>query len=229
MAAGVLDNPPAAVSMPLPIDAIRLVYPITNPDTGITRDVVIHQLKAVSPNMQSPTMTFERWEYGNKWDRVVPGINVVIPWPEVAAPKFVTTAADSVRDQVEERTFHYSLLSPPMPGSVLNELRNPFSKFRTRHEAWYIAKKEAEEAEKKARHDTLKSMRTPLDELHDKQRETKAAHPEPELTDEMLQKLGEIIARKKASAMSEAGVSEVSSGAPAPPPASKPSSAPPGP
>lgn len=229
MTAGMLGNPAAAMPVPLPIDAIRLVYPITNPETGLTRDVVIHQLTAVPPNMASRTMTFERWEFGNKWDRLVPGINVIIPWPEVNAPKFTTTAADTVRDLVDERTFHYSLLSAPMPSGIINELRNPYSKFRTRHEAWYIAQKEAEAAEKRGRQEMLKSMMTPLDELHAKKRADKAALPEPELSEEMLVKLGEIIARKKATALSNAGVSEVSSGVSATEQGSSTGSTPPGP
>lgn len=198
--------------MPLAIDSIRLVYPITNPETGITRDVVINQLKAVPPNMQSPNMTLDRWEHGNKWDRVVPGINVVIPWPEVVAPEFESTKSDTLREQVEDRTFYYNLLSPPMPETVLDELRNKYSKFRTRHEAWYVQKKEAEAAAKRARHETFLSMQTPLQEFHAQKKAEKAAREEPELTDEMLEKLGAIIAQKKEFALSQAGVSEVQAG-----------------
>ena len=202
--------------MPLSIDSIRLVYPIENPETGVVRDVVINQLKAVPPNMQSPNMSYERWEYGKKWDRLVPGINVVIPWPEVQAPEFESTKADTLRAEVEDRTFYYNLLSPPMPESVLAELRNKYSKFRTRHEAWYVQKKEAEAAAKQAQRETFLSMQTPLEEFHAQQKAAKAAREEPELTDEMLEKLGAIIAQKKDAALTQAGISEVT-GAPIPP------------
>ena len=186
LSVGMFDNPARSQAMPISIASIRLVYPIRNPETGVTRDVVINQLKAVPPNMKSESMTLERWEYGNKWDRLVPGINVVIPWPEVEAPEFETHPADTVREQAEDRTFHYSLLSPPMPEQVVDELRNKYSRFRTRHEPWYVEQKEAEEEARKGLKEAAKSMQTPLDEFHEMQREIRDSQGEPELTDEML-------------------------------------------
>lgn len=200
-----------ALPLPISIDAIRLVYAITDPKTGVTRDTIIRQLKANPPNMQSENMTLERWEHGNKWDRVVPGINVVIPWPEVTVPDYVTHDADTARDQVEDRSFYYNLLSPPMPSPVLDELRNKYSRFRTRHEGWYVAKKEAEADAKQRRHEMLVSMQTPGDELGAQREGAKAAKGEPELTDEMLEKLGQIIAQTKAASLEDAGVTEVTS------------------
>lgn len=204
-------NAPRSAAMPISIDSIRLVYPLPDPETGITKDVIIHQLKATSADMSSPNMTFDRWQYGKKWDRVVPSLNVVIPWPKVEAPEFQATAADTVREQVEERTFYYSLLSPPMPENVIDELRNKYSRFRTRHEQWYVEQKEAEDDAQQRRHDTLRAMQTPLDEFHERQREIRDSEGEPELSEEMLQKLGEIMAKKKAAALDQAGVSEVTS------------------
>lgn len=200
-----------STAIPIPISSIRLVYPITDPATGVTRDVIINELKAVPPKMDSPNMNFDRWTYGNKWDRLVPSLNQVIPWPETEVPELKLQKGDTPREQVEERTFFWTLLSPPMPPSVLDELRNKYSKFRTRHEQWYIQKKEAEEAHKNKRLQLLDTMRTPLEEYHEKQRATKAALPEPELSEDMLAKLGEIIAQKKAAALDQAGVTEVSS------------------
>lgn len=213
---GMFGNPSRPQPMPISIASIRLVYPITNPDTGVTRDTVINQLKAVPPNMQSPNMSLDRWQYGKKWDRLVPGLNVVIPWPEVEVPEFETMAADTVREQVEDRSFYYGLLSPPMPEQVVDELRNKFSRFRTRHEAWYIEKKEMEEALKKGRRETIKAMQTPLDEFHEKNREARAERGEPELSEEMLTKIGEFMAKKKSAALENAGVSEVSAAPAAP-------------
>jgi len=203
-----------ALPMPISIASVRLVYPITNPETGVTKDTVIHQLKAVPPNMQSENMSLDRWEHGYKWDRLVPGINVVIPWPEVEVPEFVTNDIDTARDKVEDRTFFYNLLSAPMPTEIVDELRNKYSRFRTRHEPSYIAKKEAEAAQKKGSHALLQSMKTPLDEFHEKQRALKEAEGEPQLTDDMLEKLGAIIAQTKAVSLEDAGVSEVSENSP---------------
>lgn len=208
ISAGMFGNDARSQAMPIAISSIRLVYPLVNPETGVTRDVVIHQLKAVPPNMKSPNMTLDRWEHGNKWDRIVPGINVIIPWPEVQVPEQTTHDSDTIREQVEDRSFYYNLLSPPMPENVIDELRNKFSKFRTRHEEWYIQQKEAEEAAKKALKDSHKTMQTPLDEYHAQQRELHAGD-EVQLSDEMLEKLGAIIAQKKEAALKNAGLSEV--------------------
>ena len=204
--------------MPISIASIRLVYPIRNPETGVTRDVVINELKAIPPNMKSENMTFDRWEYGNRWDRLVPGINVVIPWPEVEAPEHEAMAADTLREQVEERTFHYGLMSPPMPPPVIDELRNKYSRFRTRHEPWYVQQKEAEAEAQRRRRGPAASMQTPLQEFHEKQRKIRDAQGEPELTAEMLEKLGRIMANRKAAALGQAGAVEAPAAAPSPPP-----------
>lgn len=210
LAAGLFSGPGRSQPMPIVISAIRLVHPITNPDTGITQDVVINELKAVPPNMKSENMTWDRWQYGNKWDRVVPGINVVIPWPEVKPPELETTTADTVREQVEERSFYYNLLSSPLPETVIDELRNKFSRFRTRHEPWYIEREEAKMAERQHRWDSVRSMATPLDELQEKQRQLRAAQAEPELTDGMLEKLGRIMAQANATTSAEGSLAKAS-------------------
>ncbi|KHN97749.1 KOW motif containing protein [Metarhizium album ARSEF 1941] len=215
LSVGLFDGPARSQAMPISVGSIRLVYPLRNPEIGVTRDVIINQLKAVPPNMQSPNMSLDRWQYGRKWDRLVPGLNVVIPWPEVQAPVFETMKCDTVREQVEQRTFYYGLLSPPMPDQVLDELRNKYSRFRTRHEPWYIKQKEMEEAAKKGRLEATRSMQTPLAEFHERRREVRDTLGEPELSEDMLEKIGEYMAKKRDAALSQGGVSEVSSRAPA--------------
>lgn len=205
------NNPSRSQAMPIAVDSVRLVYPLPDPETGVTRDVVINQLKSVPPNMQSPNMSLDRWQYGNKWDRVVPSLNVTIPWPEVEVPEFEAKAADCVRETVNERTFYYGLLSPPMPEQVLDELRNKYSRFRTRHEEWYVEQKEAEAEAKERQRETVRSMQTPVQEFNEMKREMRGMAGEPELTEEMLEKIGEVMASKKAAALDQAGVSEVSS------------------
>lgn len=197
--------------MPIPVSSVRLVYPIRDSTTGLTKDVIINQLKAVPPNMQSPNMSLDRWLHGKKWDRLVPGLNMVIPWPEVQVPEFETTRADTIREQVEERTFHYNLLAAPMPEQVIDELRNKYSRFRTRHEPWFIEQKEREQAVKKGRAEAIKSMETPLEEFHKRQRELRNTQGEPELSEDMLEKIGKIMAKNKETALKRVGVSEVTS------------------
>lgn len=204
-----LTGSDTVTDMPLSINDVRLVHPITDPKTGITKDTIIKELRGVGADMKSDNMNLDRWDYGQRWDRIVPGLNLVIPWPEVKVPQFETHAQDTGREAVEERTFYYNLTSAPMPSPVLDELRNKFSRFRTRHEGWYVAKKEHEEALKKRKADTVKSMMMPADELSEVNKAKKAAMKEPELSDEMLEKLGSIIAQTKATTLEDSGIAEV--------------------
>ncbi|KAG5973122.1 hypothetical protein E4U58_005655 [Claviceps cyperi] len=207
---GMLDQPPQSTAVPISLSAVRLVYPIPDPATGIVRDTIIHQLKYVTANMKSPNMTFERWEHGKKWDRIALGLNVIIPWPKVEVPEIETTEADTIRTEVEHRTFYHTLLTPPMPEVVIDELRNKYSQFRTRHEAWYIAKISSYEAvSKQNRIEKLRALQTPREELNEKLRELKASKGEPVLSEEMLEKIGQLMAKKEGQASSQAGASAV--------------------
>ncbi|ATY65063.1 KOW domain-containing domain-containing [Cordyceps militaris] len=211
MVKSMLDQPPRSQPMPLSIDSVRLVYPLPDPATGVTKDTIIRQLKAVPPRMESPNMTIERWRYGNKWDRIVPSLNRIIPWPETVAPEFEMTASDTARDQVEERTFYYSLTSSPMPEGVIDELRNKYSKFRTRHEDWYVDAQEAETRAKENRNQKVRDMQTPLEEFNEMQRAIRDVAGEPELSEDMLAKIGKVMAKSKAEVLERSGVSEVES------------------
>lgn len=177
-----------AVPLRVPISAVRLVHPVTAEETGITKDVIIRQLKPIRVMPDRPTRTVT-------WSRMVPGLNITIPWPRVEKPKVEDNACDTLRINVEERTFIPTLLSPPMPETVINELRNQYSKFRTRHTPEYIAKKAAEEEEKRAKKEQAKEMLTPVQEFNRMQREIRRARGQPVLTEEMLAKIGEVMAR----------------------------------
>lgn len=209
----------------VPFQAIRLVHPLKDPATGKARDVVINEL--VARNYYKDKVTGRE-----SWSRVVPGLNIEIPWPKAFEEAqrqdmegtFDDHACDTLRIDVEERSFVPTLLRPPMPAEVIDELRNRYSKFRTRHEPAYIAKKEAEELEKAARRKTLKTMRTPLQELNAKIKEEKRARGQPELSEDMLAKIGEVMARNRARTLAGAGIAQVEASIPvaeegrAPPP-----------
>ncbi|KAI0181345.1 hypothetical protein GGR52DRAFT_30874 [Hypoxylon sp. FL1284] len=183
------DEPPVFnLELPMPISSVRLVHPLRDPATGVTRDVVINQL--VHANMVRDRVTGER-----RWSRVVPGLNVEIPWPPRAEPDHKDHKGDTLRIDVEDRTFVPTLLRPPMPQSVLDELRGRYSRFRTRHEPEYIARLEAEERAAQDRKKLMKSMRTPLQELHRADRDRKKKKGKPRLTLEMLEKIGEVMAK----------------------------------
>ncbi|RWA11550.1 hypothetical protein EKO27_g3526 [Xylaria grammica] len=189
------------LEIPLPVSSVRLVYPITDPSTGKTRDVIINQLV-------SSGLVIDRQSGKKRWDRVVPGLNISIPWPEKADPRNVDHKSDTLRIDVEEKTFVPTLLRPPMPLSVIDELRGKYSRFRTRHEPEYIARLEAEEQAKKDRAKLIESMRTPLQEYHRAERENKKKKGKPRLTLEMLEKIGEVIAKSRERTLNAAGVSD---------------------
>lgn len=173
----------------VPISAIRLVHPIADPETGVTRDVIIRELKPIGIRHDRPT---RKVAFG----RVVPGLNVRIPWPKQDAQEHEDNADDTLRLEVEERTFVPTLLRPPVPESVVDELRNRYSKFRTRHTPEYVAKIEAEEAEKKARkRGAVDDMLLPVQEYNRQMRAARRERGRPELSEEMLEKIGEVVAK----------------------------------
>lgn len=128
----------------------------------------------------------------------MPGQNIKIPWPKLEPKEKPEYAGDTLRIDMEERTFVPTLLRPPMPEQVIDELRNRYSKFRTRHTAEYIAEKEAEEAEKKARKKAADAMLLPIQEYNRRMRELRRARGQPVLTEGMLEKIGQIIAQNLA-------------------------------
>lgn len=180
----------------MPIWAIRLVHPLRDPETGKVRDVIINELAPTGIVHDKPTGR-------ETWERIVPSMNIKIPWPrafeeaerEAAQQLKVDYECDTLRLDVEEQTFTPTLLEPPMPTGIIDELRNRYSKFRTRHEPEYIAKKEAEEREKLALKKAASSMRTPLQELNALLREERRQRGQPALTDDMLVRIGEMMAR----------------------------------
>lgn len=193
----------------MPVSAVRLVHPLPHPQTGKVRDVIIRELKATNIIFDRPTreVTF---------DRLVPGENVTIPWPKEEPVVHPDNEVDTLRIDVEQRTFVPTLLRPPMPESIIDELRNRYSIFRTRHTPEYIAEKEAEEAAKKAKKKSVESMMTPVQEFNRRQREMRRARGQPELTPEMLEKIGEVIAKNLERRSGAVLEGEVSEGAAAP-------------
>ncbi|KAK3321032.1 hypothetical protein B0T19DRAFT_431302 [Cercophora scortea] len=184
------EKPVRVMSSLVPISSVRLVYPVTDPKTKAVRDVIIRELKPVEIRHDRPTRT-------KTWKRVVPGDNIAIPWPKRAEKVIEDHPVDTLRILVEERTFVPTLLSPPMPESVVDELRNAYSIFRTRHTPEYIAAKEAEAAAKDAKKKADRAMLLPVQAFNRQQRELRRARGQPLLTDEMLAKIGQVIAKNK--------------------------------
>jgi len=111
--------------------------------TGIPRDVVLNKL--VKRNS-----AFDPYRNTTTWSRYLSPQNVLIPWPEESEPAYSDEKDDTLRIDVEAKTFLPTLLRPPMPGSVIDELRNKYSKFRERHdEAWLELRRQEDEEQKR--------------------------------------------------------------------------------
>jgi len=182
-----------AHSKAMPIDHVKLVYPLPNEETGMYEDVVIEKLRPIKRHYNKAT---RRWDKG---ERVVAGTSTIIPWPELPEDTPENNADDTLISDVADQTFQPSLLYPPMPMSVIDELRNKYSKFRTRHEEDFKQKMLEIDARDQRRRESPKTMRTPLQELADLRARKRAAQPK-ELSTEQLAKIGEVIALERARA-----------------------------
>ncbi|EER26179.1 hypothetical protein D8B26_003481 [Coccidioides posadasii str. Silveira] len=123
--------------VPVPINDVRLVVPLEDPTTGQVKDVVVKNAYGGAPFLDRP--------YGSntpKHTRYISGLNVEIPWPETEIPEYKDEPNDTLRIEVEAKTYVPSLQSFPMPETLIDELRNKYSKYRTRHDPEYVAKKQ---------------------------------------------------------------------------------------
>ena len=210
----------ATLEAPLPLSSVRLVYALEDAKTGTLRDHVIEALTRGRNFVKDS-------EY-----RYVAGANprIEIPWPEKEPEVHEDHDIDTLRIEVEDRTWVPSLIRPPMPLSVIDELRNKYSKFRDRHDHSYVVEKVKEEIQQSpkpshviqeleikypkfwTRHDLrsvkstvqrnvemkerkmrARSMMTPLQELHRKERAEKKARGRPVLSEDMLARVGKIM------------------------------------
>lgn len=194
-------RPVRSIEKPIKLSSVKLVVPLPDAETGVVRDVIVRDI--VNGNI-----FYDRHSGHKRWTRFIAGLNTVIPWPKRVAVKHVDHDCDTLRMDVETRTFVPTLLKPPMPSSVIDELRNKFSIFRTRHEESYIQQKIAEEEAKEEKRRSIRLMQTPVNEINRKIRKEKKAKGKGELTPEMLAKIGEVIEQKKVAALESAGMEQ---------------------
>lgn len=194
-------RPIRTMERPVPINTVRLVVPLTDQATGATRDVIVKKVISTKPWVDRHT--------GHKrWSRIIPGLNIKIPWPKTEPKIEEDQPDDTLRIDVETKTFVPSLLTPPMPGGVIDELRNKYSVFRTRHEPEYIAAKQEEDKLKEEKKKEAEKMRTPLKEVNRRERKLRKAKGKGTLTPEMLENIGKLIAQKRQATMAAVGVSK---------------------
>ncbi|KAI9715957.1 MAG: hypothetical protein M1812_005591 [Candelaria pacifica] len=174
----------------IPLSSVRLVFPLQDEQTGVKRDVIVKEIANKNPKHQ-------RDGTRTSWSRYIPGLNVTIPWPKRPKEERKNTYdVDTLRINFEAETWVPSLISPPMPLSVIDELRNKYSIFRDRHDPEYIRKKEEEDqAAMKLKQSSI-LMRTPLQKANKQARKERKRKGKGRLTPEMLSRIGEAMAAK---------------------------------
>ena len=195
-------RPLRSIAKPVPLTSVRLVYPLTDPETGITRDVIVKKLV-------NSKIWHDKHTGTTRWTRIIPGLNVKVPWPKIEPKEHKDNDCDTLRLDVEVKSFVPTLLRPPMPGSVIDELRNKYSIFRTRHDPEYIEQKKLEDLEKETKKKLAEQMRTPLKEINKRERKARKAKGKGQLTAEMLERIGKVITRKRQLALDAAGMAKV--------------------
>ena len=107
---------------------------------------------------------------------------------------------DTLRFEVEEKTWTPTLLRSPMPDGVIDELRNKYSRFRTRHEPAYQHALEMRERRKAAYKAWVKSggnmLLSPTKEAQMAEKRKLKEKGEPTLEREVLERIGEVMASK---------------------------------
>ncbi|KAJ5960995.1 uncharacterized protein N7479_008145 [Penicillium vulpinum] len=141
-------------SFPVSFDDIRHVIPLEDTNTGKMQNVIVQHAYAAGPY-------HEREEHSKlpRFTRYVSGLDIEIPWPMEEAPVITDGDMDTTRMTVETNTFTPTLEQPPMPSTVIDELRNKYSRFRTRHDPEYLKEKMKEDLRKEYRQTV--SMMTP--------------------------------------------------------------------
>lgn len=177
---------------PISIGDLRLVTALEDSETGIKRDVIV---KVVKP-------CFVKSDKGGRvMERQIFGTDIMIPWPKEKRDKIEEYPSDTPAEKVRERTFVPTLSiidgvigGCPIVPSVIDELRNKYSKFRTRHTPEYIEMKEEEERAKEERRQLTKLMRSPRQIAAEAAREErKKEKGESVLSEEMLEKIGKVV------------------------------------
>lgn len=158
-------------SLPFGLDDVRLVVPLENPETGAPEDVVVENVYGGQPILER--------RYGSslpKHTRYIKGLDVAIPWPKEEESEFKDEDPDTTGVEVEHASFVPELKSFPFPSTVIDELRNKYSKFRTRHDPRYVAKMQRIDAIREFK--KSRTLLTPQAEYQAKEAEKRAAERE---------------------------------------------------
>lgn len=151
-------SPVHSINLPVALDDVKLVVALDDPATGSTRDVLVEHVYGGEPFLERP--------YGTdtpRHTRYIAGENIEIPWPRSDPAEQKDEEWDTLRMEVETPTWVPSLHNPPFPSSVLDEIRNKFSKYRTRHDPEWVEQMKLEDYKKE--YLQSRSLLTPKGEL----------------------------------------------------------------
>ncbi|KAK1138764.1 hypothetical protein N8T08_002029 [Aspergillus melleus] len=151
-------TPFQTVSLPISIDNVKLVVALDDPATGQTRDVLVDHVRGGEPFLEREYATSTP-----RHTRYIAGENIEIPWPRNEPLNLKDEEWDTLRMEVETPTWVPSLHNSPFPPSVMDELRNKFSKYRTRHDPEWVEAKKMEDYKKE--YLQSRSLWTPKGEL----------------------------------------------------------------
>ena len=186
------EAPPTyAVELGVPLANVRLVHALVDPATGIKKDVIVQKLV-------NGRVAHDRFAQTQRWSRYIAGLNIRIPWPQRTPREKAEHTIDTLRIAVEARTWTPTLLRPPMPLGVIDELRNKFSKFRDRHDDEWVADKIRKDEEKAEKAKDLKGMMSPTIEARRAYKQARVGMGKrATLTVEQQAMIGEVMARAK--------------------------------
>lgn len=188
-------NPIQTTEAPVPLSAVRLVYPLRDSETGTLRDIIIKVLKR--------TPRYERSQGLDGRYIADTDPQIYIPFPKQEEDEQLEYQIDTLRIEVEQKTWTPTLDRPPMPPSVIDELRNKYSIFRDRHnEKWVRAREKSAAEREKAAIEKEELMMTPLEELKRLKKLEKSKVMEEPLNREILMGIGELMAHNKVQLVS---------------------------
>lgn len=142
--------------------------------------------------------------------RFITNTSTLIPRPrQPKRPEQQTYPSDTPTETVEARTWIPTLRVEPQPGTLIDELRNKYSKFRDRHDPEYVKHHEQKAAREERRAERKRGvMRSPMEEfrvLRERERRVEGKERQViEPSSELLEGIGRLMAANKGGWMERA-------------------------
>jgi large subunit ribosomal protein L24 len=163
---------------------VRLVVPLRNEKTGKIKDTVVQHLRGGYGPGRGPLSEQGHDSSMPKHIRYIAGVGHPIPWPEVEEMEKSTKAADTQAEVVDALSVQVSLTEMPFPETLIDELRNKYSRTRSRHAPEYIQQKMKEDVEEEWR--KRRRLVSPQQEYWERKAKQKEVQSNPQVTKETL-------------------------------------------